>query len=505
MSLPGEFCNWIKACVTTPKYSVSLNGSLVGYFKGAKGIRKGDPLSPYLFVIVMNVLSSSLDVAAKKGIFKFHPKCKRISLTHLCFADDLLVFCHGSLDAVLGVQNTLEKFYELSGLRLNALKTEFFACGLNEHELEQIRLNWFRVGQLPVRYLGVPLLTRKLTGKDCAALLSRQLILPKGIIRDIERLCMHFFWKGSDTSARGARVKVHFGLLGLMNIVLDLLPTKDRLARFGMAIDNVCEVCDIGMESRDHLFSECSYGREVWGVVLHSCGLRHEPYSWDEGFRWLIVNLKCKSLIVHILKLAWTGFVHFIWEERNHRHFRGLLRSVDTTVTPAPQKGCRSWYPLLTIAPRPLYRFLDSNSFTDFNSLMNIQANQTPPNLFFSDPVEFIASTFAYSIVQAFSCFEVQWGELCSDIKDGTLSSMITLPRIRKAVLDIMSLNPNPCLASQIEEICREYRTSNWHYVASLPLVSADYGLTEGWIGVNLVDFTSHADVVHQLGHYMIY
>ncbi|KAE8688107.1 hypothetical protein F3Y22_tig00111000pilonHSYRG00081 [Hibiscus syriacus] len=136
--------------------------------------------------------------------------------------------------------------------------------------------------------------------------------------------------------------------------------------------------------------------------------------------------------------------------------------------------------------------------------------------LFFSDQVEFIASTFAFSIVQAFSSFEDQWGELCSDIRDGSLSSTITLPRMRKAVLDIVSSNPNPHLASQIEAICREYRASNWygiipklwpnakyvysimtgsmqpylkklrHYAASLPLVSADYGSTEGWIGANL-------------------
>ncbi|KAK8624618.1 hypothetical protein V6N13_089508 [Hibiscus sabdariffa] len=134
--------------------------------------------------------------------------------------------------------------------------------------------------------------------------------------------------------------------------------------------------------------------------------------------------------------------------------------------------------------------------------------------LFFSDQVEFIASTFAYSIVQAFASFEDQWGELCSDIKDGTLSSTVTLPRMRKAVLDIIS--PSPCLASRIEAICRESRTSHWHgiipklwpnakyvysimtgsmqpylkklrhYAASLPLVGADYGSTESWIGVNL-------------------
>ncbi|XP_048328694.1 indole-3-acetic acid-amido synthetase GH3.10 isoform X2 [Ziziphus jujuba] len=135
--------------------------------------------------------------------------------------------------------------------------------------------------------------------------------------------------------------------------------------------------------------------------------------------------------------------------------------------------------------------------------------------LFFSDQVEFVTSTFAYSIVQAFSSLEDHWQELCSDIRQGTLSSRINPPKMRKAVLDIM-VSPNPSLASKIEESCKELQRVDWfglvpklwpnakyvysimtgsmqpymkklrHYSGNLPLVSADYGSTESWIGVNL-------------------
>ncbi|XP_039025208.1 uncharacterized protein LOC120158443 [Hibiscus syriacus] len=181
IGLPLKFCSWIKVCATSTKFSVSLNGSLVGYFNGARGVRQGDPLSLYLFVLVMNVLSSLLDVSAKNGIFKYHPKCKRISLTHLCFADDLLVLCYGSMDSVMGVLSTLEAFYKLSGLRLNVQKIEIYACGLSELFLSKFR----------------------------------QLILPKGVIRDVEKLCMRFFWKGCDSPARGARERALSGTLGV--------------------------------------------------------------------------------------------------------------------------------------------------------------------------------------------------------------------------------------------------------------------------------------------------
>ena len=113
MKFPSRFIEWIKGCITTPMYFISLNGGLVGYFKGARGIRQRDLLSPYIFVLTMNVLSRLLDAAAIHGVFKFHLKCKRIKLTHLCFADDLLIFFKGTLDSILGIQKVLNLFYTL--------------------------------------------------------------------------------------------------------------------------------------------------------------------------------------------------------------------------------------------------------------------------------------------------------------------------------------------------------------------------------------------------------
>ncbi|XP_038981663.1 indole-3-acetic acid-amido synthetase GH3.10-like isoform X3 [Phoenix dactylifera] len=134
--------------------------------------------------------------------------------------------------------------------------------------------------------------------------------------------------------------------------------------------------------------------------------------------------------------------------------------------------------------------------------------------LAFSDQVEIIASTFAYSIVQAFIAFEELWEELCEDLREGTLSTKLTSPEMRRAVMDC--LTPNASLASKIEKKCRQLEESNWsnlipnlwpnakyiysimtgsmqpylkklrHYAGDLALVCADYGSTESWIGVNL-------------------
>lgn len=76
---------YIYIYITATKFSVAVNGSLVGYFSGKKHLRQSDPMPYYLFVIAMGVLSTLLNKAAMEDAFHYHPKCKKISLTHLCF------------------------------------------------------------------------------------------------------------------------------------------------------------------------------------------------------------------------------------------------------------------------------------------------------------------------------------------------------------------------------------------------------------------------------------
>ncbi|XP_060965289.1 uncharacterized protein LOC133034253 [Cannabis sativa] len=73
-----------------------LNGRIQGSFKGEKGLHQGDPMSPLLFVLIMEYLTRLLIQSSKKKGFGFHPLCTSLGLVDLCFADDLIIFSKGN-------------------------------------------------------------------------------------------------------------------------------------------------------------------------------------------------------------------------------------------------------------------------------------------------------------------------------------------------------------------------------------------------------------------------
>lgn len=91
MNFPVVYVGWIRECISTPTISLCFNGTLEAYIKGGKGIRQGDPLSPYLFIICMEVLRKMLDSAARESLLPYHPRCKELHITYLTFVDDLMV------------------------------------------------------------------------------------------------------------------------------------------------------------------------------------------------------------------------------------------------------------------------------------------------------------------------------------------------------------------------------------------------------------------------------
>ncbi|XP_074278346.1 uncharacterized protein LOC141601939 [Silene latifolia] len=128
------------------------------------GLRQGDPLSPYFFVLCMEVLSRLLRKLPTAQGFSYHPKCVKLNLTHLVFADDLLVFTRGDVPSVLAVAGCLSDFSAMTRLCANPLKTCIYFGGVEARVIQEIvHCSGFTQGDLPFRYLGIPFFPARLT------------------------------------------------------------------------------------------------------------------------------------------------------------------------------------------------------------------------------------------------------------------------------------------------------------------------------------------------------
>lgn len=126
----------------------------MGYFEGKRGLRQGDPSSHFLFVLAMELLSVLLQEATvSMKLFKFHPRCPDLQLTHLCFADDLLIFPSADLKTLVAIKS--DEFARLLGLSANPSKSTVYCSGIPP-ALKQLVLDCLQVkeGTLPIQYLG---------------------------------------------------------------------------------------------------------------------------------------------------------------------------------------------------------------------------------------------------------------------------------------------------------------------------------------------------------------
>ena len=123
MGFREKWLRWMQWCIFTTSFSVLVNKTSLGFFQSFKGLRRGDPLSPYLFVIAMEALSYILRKAVSGG---FLSACKVrggggewAHVSHLLFVDDTLVFYGASQDQMKYLSWTLLWFEAISGLRIN--------------------------------------------------------------------------------------------------------------------------------------------------------------------------------------------------------------------------------------------------------------------------------------------------------------------------------------------------------------------------------------------------
>jgi hypothetical protein len=107
----SSWLNWIKLCISSSSFSILLNGNPFGLFSPKKGLRQGDPLSPFMFILGTEVISCLLFSEEAVGNLKGLKISRHThAIHHLLFADDLLIFGKATLKEASYIQACLTKY-----------------------------------------------------------------------------------------------------------------------------------------------------------------------------------------------------------------------------------------------------------------------------------------------------------------------------------------------------------------------------------------------------------
>jgi hypothetical protein len=230
----------IMRCVTSVSYSILINGSPFGTISPTRGIRQGDPLSPYLFLLCAEGLSSLIQKAHEDGTISGVPiAAKGFKLSHLFFADDSLLFCRSNFNEWNAVLQVLKQYELASGQKLNSGKTAIFYSKNTGNEFRDFINSSMGIAETVSyeKYLGLPTFVgrskirtfagirnrvrkrldgwkEKLLSQAGKEVLIKAVVqsiptysmsvfaLPKTLCASLNSMMNHFWWNGQGTKKR---------------------------------------------------------------------------------------------------------------------------------------------------------------------------------------------------------------------------------------------------------------------------------------------------------------
>lgn len=150
---------WMLMCVESVTYFFQVNESFVGPIIPGRGLRQGDPLSPYLFILCAEGLSAAIDHATGAGILHESKVCRTAPpISHLMFADDCLLFCKATKAECTHLRQLLADYERVSGQAVNFSKLGvYFSKNVNADTRRELSSILGVHSPLNTcRYLGLP-------------------------------------------------------------------------------------------------------------------------------------------------------------------------------------------------------------------------------------------------------------------------------------------------------------------------------------------------------------
>ncbi|GKD32458.1 RNA-directed DNA polymerase, eukaryota, reverse transcriptase zinc-binding domain protein [Tanacetum coccineum] len=236
--------SWIKSCLSSSRASILVNGSPTSEFSINRGLRQGDPLSPFLFILVIEGIHNAFTEAVGNGLISgININNSTINISHLFFADDVIITTGWNARDLENIIRVLHVFYLASGLKINILKSNIYGIGVNEKEVYNMASNaGCTAGNIPFNYLGLPIGSNMKSTASWKVLVDRfrsrlstwkanllsiggRLTLiksvlgslgiyylsifraPELVLNDLERIQTNFFWGGNQDGKKMAWVK----------------------------------------------------------------------------------------------------------------------------------------------------------------------------------------------------------------------------------------------------------------------------------------------------------
>ncbi|GKA51766.1 RNA-directed DNA polymerase, eukaryota [Tanacetum coccineum] len=152
----SKWRSWIRGSLSSGKASILVNGSPTSEFHLHRGLKQGDPLAPFLFILIMESLHLSFSRAVEAGIFTGFRIDPSITLSYLLYADDAVFIGEWSHANLKGIMNILRCFSLLSGMSINIQKSHLLGVGIPDNIVaEAAKSIGCSIMKAPFKYLGI--------------------------------------------------------------------------------------------------------------------------------------------------------------------------------------------------------------------------------------------------------------------------------------------------------------------------------------------------------------